>query len=631
MGEFQDISDYFSKLHPVKCLCMKSVRDFQSFDPMEIELKCSDIKSCLNILLLGDISRECEKLTDCVKAHFMLLATKYHLDKNKSEVSDKCTLAMAKINSAYHGVMGSLDRNIQNGEVIEEGDLISLIDNQNISALHVTSHTLYSQPALVNEWVRVIGDDLVSEPSVLRSKKGVQLGIEDKSVIVNVYDNGTILSSGTMGMYYGIAMIERQLLSKVKMNTSQIECPTRNRSTKFKQYIKYFNNVKTSTKQLVTEGQSNMEHSQKSSNSYNSISTMTEESTKPETSACKSCQDEIKDLRNQLANALQMIGQLQEQMSVVTREQNKIQSTFGSQIAGVAKRVQEIKDQSHKAENSSVPNRGWEKPPGNGAQSNPHKSKENKIKVSSPPVSFQPERCVVIHDMKIHVSKDQELRKLVSQTYKGAVIERIVRSGERSPKYIIQLTKPEMVDEVIKKWDPNNLGSSCIRRISNERKQGRTVGFAKHVPKEIEEEELKTILSKKYPGSSCKRLHRNSKPLETVKVFFADATQLEAACSEGLWLEEYYFHVPVHAERPKVVYTQCFHCWRFGHIAKRCQSAETCKCCSENHNHEECPNDTKKCRNCGLAHHADDWDSCKVFSKYKEKCVTRFNRRNGED
>ena len=210
---------------------------------------------------------------------------------------------MAKINSAYHGVMGSLDRNIQNGEVIEEGDLISLIDNQNISALHVTSHTLYSQPALVHEWVRVIGDDLVSEPSVLRSKKGVQLGIEDKSVIVNVYDNGTILSSGTTGMYYGIAMIERQLLSKVKMNTSQIECPTRNRSTKFKQYIKYFNNVKTSTKQLVTEGQSNMEHSEKSSNSYNSISTMTEESTKPETSACKSCQDEIKDLRNQLANA----------------------------------------------------------------------------------------------------------------------------------------------------------------------------------------------------------------------------------------------------------------------------------------------------------------------------------------
>lgn len=44
--------------------------------------------------------------------------------------------------------------------------------------------------------------------------------------------------------------------------------------------------------------------------------------------------------------------------------------------------------------------------------------------------------------------------------------------------------------------------------------------------------------------------------------------------------------------------TQCFKCWRFGHIAKFCRNKKCCAKCTEEHEEKDCKSSDKKCRNC---------------------------------
>ena len=61
-------------------------------------------------------------------------------------------------------------------------------------------------------------------------------------------------------------------------------------------------------------------------------------------------------------------------------------------------------------------------------------TRRNKVRVLTkgnpkPEVSFQPKKCVVIHDFQHHVAKNMELRKLIGKTSQDVVIEKIIRTG----------------------------------------------------------------------------------------------------------------------------------------------------------------------------------------------------------
>ena len=178
-----------------------------------------------------------------------------------------------------------------------------------------------------------------------------------------------------------------------------------------------------------------------------------------------------------------------------------------------------------------------------------------------------------------------------------------------------------MVDEVLAHWDEGNLGSSKIRRVKTVQKRNLHVGFGKHIPVEITDEQLTQVISNKSRDSKAELLLKNGKP---------DGTQLRDASDSGLRLElrKYSIRVTDIPENPRVIYTQFFNCYRFGHIGKHCESQTTCKCCAGNHEHEECSNDFEKSRNCSGDHCADKWNVCEAFGKYQETRKRKFNKCN---
>ena len=61
-------------------------------------------------------------------------------------------------------------------------------------------------------------------------------------------------------------------------------------------------------------------------------------------------------------------------------------------------------------------------------------TKRNKVSALTkgnpkPEVSFQPKKCVAIHDFQHRVAKNMELRKLIGKTSQVVVIEKIIRTG----------------------------------------------------------------------------------------------------------------------------------------------------------------------------------------------------------
>ena len=593
----------------------------------------------------------------------MILVRKYHPVNNKPELGDICALAMAKLNSAYHGFMGSLERSLGINESIDSGNLLTLLDDLHISAVLNDSYTLYSQPALMEEWIKVLSTTLQSRPVDLSSRKGVQFDIEHLSV--SLYNNGTINCHGRMGVYFGSTKLEELCKTHMQSFSAKVECPTKNRSRKFTQYRRMFSDgtdTNKSPKKANSLGGDCEGHLNLSADTNQFLALMNEQ-TEPasekscQTEKCPTCvvsREEIQELRTMLTSALRRVDalenqvkqhaqlqtckseELDEKIHSLSTEHKSMKATFGSQIAGVIDRVK-ANSNGPAARDNHLPPNPWKIRPNVGAHSESDRkekqdSSSNKVN-PRPEVSFQPKKCVVIHDFKHRVTKDMELRKLIGKTSQDVVIERIIRTGERAPKYILQLTKEDMVDKVLTHWDEGNLGSSKIRRVENVQKRNLYVGFAKHIPVDITDEQLTQVIGNKYHGSKAERLLKNGKPIETVKVLFSDGTQLRDASDNGLWLEllEYSIRVPVSPENPRVIYTQCFNCWRFGHIGKHCESQTTCKCCAGNHEHEECPNDFEKCRNCGGDHCADKWNVCEAFGKYREKRIKNFNKRHGQN
>ena len=105
---------------------------------------------------------------------------------------------------------------------------------------------------------------------------------------------------------------------------------------------------------------------------------------------------------------------------------------------------------------------------------------------------FVHENTLVIYDFKEQAKTDREIRQLVNKTSGQAIVQNISRSGERNPKYLVQFASTAMKEEVLSKWDENNLGSSKVRNTTKDQKS--IVGIAKHVPVEIEGEELAELV-----------------------------------------------------------------------------------------------------------------------------------------
>ena len=111
--------------------------------------------------------------------------------------------------------------------------------------------------------------------------------------------------------------------------------------------------------------------------------------------------------------------------------------------------------------------------------------------------------------------KRMEIRRAVGRSVNSAVIESISRYGDRSPKYMVQFTKENMVESVLLNWLEDNFGSSKVRKPINRADVTHSVGFAKHVPTDLGDEQLATAITKAYPGSTGQRIKKGQQALKT--------------------------------------------------------------------------------------------------------------------
>lgn len=77
--------------------------------------------------------------------------------------------------------------------------------------------------------------------------------------------------------------------------------------------------------------------------------------------------------------------------------------------------------------------------------------------------------------------------------------------------------------------------------------------------------------------------------------------------------------------------TQCFNCWKFGHIAEICKEQKVCKKCAKRHSHRDCKitghQAQGKCTNC-KGNHAATFTGCPVYTSELEKLAPKKPYRN---
>ena len=156
MSNFHNISSYFDSFHPPGCPCKKSAEDFQKHDAeIQVDVPTPDATS---LLLLKDMPHDREDFLKLSKKHFIILAQKYHPDKNNTTDKTVCNKIMSMLNSALYNI---ITKSMENAEppatVKTKGDKIyTYVAKEIITCQHIESFAVYSHPEHVKGWKKVL-------------------------------------------------------------------------------------------------------------------------------------------------------------------------------------------------------------------------------------------------------------------------------------------------------------------------------------------------------------------------------------------------------------------------------------------------------------------------------------------
>lgn len=221
-----------------------------------------------------------------------------------------------------------------------------------------------------------------------------------------------------------------------------------------------------------------------------------------------------------------------------------------------------------------------------------------------------PDKCVVVEDFAPdqNLAKDDQVRREIGKYHNFAIIDRIMRYGVDKNRLMVQLSTEEMAKEIKEKWSADAFGGSTCRSPMKKNSQEQVVGIAKGVPLDVDDEQIKDDILKVYPNSEINRLKKGEakKPLRTMKIIFANEKALQQATKNGILLECCSIRVRVEKFVYRRTITQCYNCYRFGHMAKVCRSVKLCEHCGnqkEDGDHDLCKQNPK-CLNCKGDHSA---------------------------
>ena len=207
-----------------------------------------------------------------------------------------------------------------------------------------------------------------------------------------------------------------------------------------------------------------------------------------------------------------------------------------------------------------------------------------------------------------------EIKREFNKLFKGVPIEHCFAS--KGGSIFIELADKETARNVADNWKETYFtdtksgtrGTICTLLSSIQNSV-----IVKQVPITLEEDYIADSIREFYPGAQVKRFVKaGNVKLRTVKIDFDVEGQSARFIKEGLRIENVVYPAEMYRPRQRVI--QCFHCYKFGHVAKFChQKKPTCPLCAGNHYQDECDLTKQLCCNCGsTAHYATNKD-CPKF------------------
>ena len=675
---FRNIANEINNHHVLSCPCKSSAKMFQDHIPMK-ELSP---KAALMIAQVEDAVL-CEQI---VRSHYTILARKFDPDGYDPSMKEQCTTIMRYLNTCYITIQAQLvaalsDVGIpgKDRKVFVNDKVYTQYDEFTISCQHKNSFSIYAHPDHMQIWKEAIEGTGEFPPSnKLPNGSGIQFGKKLDSIFISLYHSGSILVQGLMAISFGMDKLEgvQALVSEQTRGTTP---NLSKRSDHFTTALAYFppnsSGLNSTTplvqpvlKVLGSDDSVLVDEEHPDCPSTDSVdafvSRPTDDRRLSVDSNCSICLTNmtmLKDALDGLKVAAERIQRLEagyqrmtklENTVVELTEQNRqLMSLSGPKMAQLGSRVEALESRE-----SSV----WDNPPANlrvppgqspsqprhtgtiaatsltthnqpgstrvRPTSNAVRNKSGNI------VEFCPERCLVVQDIQDLPDKDDNIRKVVGKLCGQRIpiiIERIQRYGDRKPKLMIQMTKSSMVDQAISCWKDSEVfgGSKARKPVKKSESEGR-VGYAKHVPLDITDEDLNKMVQEAFTGAQAQRLFtREGKAMGTVRVTFSDNACLLEAVEKGLPLRAFCIWVKVEMDNVLSRITQCYKCWQFGHIAIHCTKQTKCRRCADtSHRGTEASPCTApmKCSNCGDSHESNNWQECSAYQTVR----TRLDNRN---
>jgi hypothetical protein len=247
----------------------------------------------------------------------------------------------------------------------------------------------------------------------------------------------------------------------------------------------------------------------------------------------------------------------------------------------------------------------------------------------SPNVSFEPDKCVVVHSFE-HKSlavNNIAIRQRIGTLIDNPVITFLNKYDNNDPKLIIQFDRKASVDALLAAWNPET--EQCKIRCT-QKPTSKPEGICFGVPTFISDEALLSGIQNSFPNcvKVIRFMTKAKRPMGTVKLVFLDSDDLLQVITDGIYLRDFCLKLSVQqANPPRPKPTQCYNCWGYGHYAIRCTSGKICRLCSETitpeNDHMNCSNGPRCC-NCGSEdHQASDHEQCSSFKKVLQKLQDR--------